>query len=219
MGPATRLVLARHGQAQCNVDGRVGGPITCTGLTDVGRAQVGKLAARLTAEQRDGPVFDALYTGPRRRLIETSRILAAGLGLTAVIDSGLDGPRHGDADGRLWQDVETAFRGAPHTHPDQPYAPGAETWNEYLHRAAEHLKALLDRHQGQTVLLAVHGETIQAACHLLLGLDSPSEATPSKVSFGTDHASLTRFVLGLDEFGNRGTTLMVLNDTTHLSRP
>ena len=35
----TRLVLVRHGEAECNVAGIVGGPQGCTGLTDLGRVQ------------------------------------------------------------------------------------------------------------------------------------------------------------------------------------
>ena len=47
MGVTSELLLTRHGQAQCNVAGVVGGPKTCTGLTDLGRRQVKGLATRL----------------------------------------------------------------------------------------------------------------------------------------------------------------------------
>ncbi|WP_346138435.1 histidine phosphatase family protein [Streptomyces coeruleofuscus] len=166
----TRLTIARHGQARCNVDGRVGGPRTCTGLTDHGRHQVELLAGRLAAQQHTGPAFDVLYAGSRLRLQESGRILANALGLTLVTELGLDGPRHGQADGQLWRDIESAFGGAPHTHPDQPYAPGSDTWNRYLTRATNHLAALIERHQGQSILLAAHSETTHAACHLLLNI-------------------------------------------------
>ncbi|MFF9624893.1 histidine phosphatase family protein [Streptomyces griseosporeus] len=212
-GTTTRLLLARHGQAECNVRGRVGGPKTCTGLTALGREQVARLAARLAAEQRDGRTVDVLCSGPRRRLAESGLILAAELGRTMVTEQGLDGPHHGEADGRLWSDVESAFGGAPHAHPDRPYAQGAEPWNDYLRRATAHLRTLLDHHRGQTLLLTVHGETVQAACHLLLDL---KPASSSHVTFRTDHASLTCFALGQDRFGNQTTTLVALNDTAHL---
>ncbi|NUL04761.1 histidine phosphatase family protein [Streptomyces lunaelactis] len=212
----TQLVIARHGQARCNVDGRVGGPKTCTGLTDLGRMQTEQLAVRLAAQHSTGKAFDALYAGPRLRLRESGQILAAALGLSLITDPGLDGPRHGQADGQLWYDVETAFHGAPHTHPDQPYAPGSDTWNSYLRRATVHLAALLERHQGQTILLAAHGETIHAACRLLLGL---GPQTSSRAGFGTDHASLTRFEHDRDRFGQSTWILAALNDTAHLHSP
>ncbi|EST35078.1 histidine phosphatase family protein [Streptomyces roseochromogenus] len=212
----TRLVLARHGEAQCNVDGLVGGPLTCTGLTVRGREQTRRLATRLTAEHRTGPGFDVLYAGPRARLQESGRILATALDLPLLTDPGLDGPRHGQADGRPWRDVEAEFQGRPAASPDLPWSPGSDTWNGYLLRAGRALTALLERHAGQSILLAGHGETIHAACHLLLEL-SPS--TSSRIDFGTEHACLTRFHLHHDPYGRRFWTLAALNDTAHLQQP
>ncbi|MFJ4778012.1 histidine phosphatase family protein [Streptomyces sp. NPDC088762] len=212
MTVTSALVIARHGEARCNVEGRVGGPKTCTGLTDLGRRQVAQLAARLAAEHRATP-FAAVYAGPRLRLRESGQILAAALDLPLVEDPGLDGPRHGEADGMAWREVEEAFGGAPHTHPDRPYAPGADSWNGYLTRATRYLAGLLEHAEGKRVLLAAHGETIHAACHHLLGI--PLAQAPY-IGFGTDHASLTRFQRQRDAYGNARWVLAALNDTTHL---
>ncbi|MFF1343762.1 histidine phosphatase family protein [Streptomyces sp. NPDC058290] len=216
MNATTRIVLTRHGQARCNVDGRLGGPKTCTGLTDLGRRQVGVLAERLASEHRAGPAFDVLYAGTRARLQESGRILAAALGLPLLTDPGLDGLDHGQGDGMLWSDVETAFHGAPHAHPDQPYAPGSDTWLGFLARGTGHLAALIERQRGRNVLIAAHGETIQAACHLLL--EVPHEASAHLV-FATGHACVTRFELHHDRFGQASWVLSAHNDTAHLSRP
>ncbi|MEN8655461.1 histidine phosphatase family protein [Streptomyces sp. 21So2-11] len=212
----TRLTIARHGQARCNVDGRVGGPKTCTGLTDHGRWQIELLAARLADQQRAGPAFDALHSGPRLRLQESGQILADALGLPLATDPGLDGPHHGQADGMLWHDVEDAFQGAPRTHPDRPYAPGSDTWNNYLTRATGHLATLLQRYEGRHVLLAAHGETIHAAYHLLLQV--PTE-TSAHTDLGTHHAGLTLFEHHHDPYGNQYWVLAYLNDTAHLNGP
>lgn len=59
----TELVFVRHGEARCNVDGRVGGPATCTGLTHLGYLQVQKAASQLAAEHRAHP-FTALCSKP-----------------------------------------------------------------------------------------------------------------------------------------------------------
>ncbi|MFF9851052.1 histidine phosphatase family protein [Streptomyces litmocidini] len=213
MTVTTELVIARHGEARCNVEGRVGGPKTCTGLTDAGRRQIEQLAARLAAEHRVGP-FAAVYAGPRLRLQETGRILAAALDLPLTDAPELDGPRHGEADGRTWREVEAAFGGAPHTHPEQPYALGSDSWNGYLTRATRYLADLLERNEGQRVLLAAHGETIHAACHLLLGI--PLDRAPG-IGFGTDHASLTRFKHQRDPYSHERWVLEALNDTAHLT--
>ncbi|MFI6149903.1 histidine phosphatase family protein [Streptomyces sp. NPDC051109] len=208
-----RLVIARHGQARCNVEGRVGGPKTCTGLTDLGRHQIERLAARLASAQDSEDRIDAVYAGPRRRLQESGRILASALAVPLITDPGLDGPRHGQADGMLWREIEAAFRGPPQTHPDRPYAPGAEPWNSYLTRATRHLTGLLEHADGRHVLLAAHGETLHAACHLLLGI--PLSQSPA-IGFGTSHAGLTRFERHQDSYGNTRWFLAALNDTAHL---
>ncbi|MFF0558416.1 histidine phosphatase family protein [Streptomyces sp. NPDC004266] len=210
----TRLVIARHGEARCNVEGRVGGPKTCTGLTDLGRHQIERLAARLAAAQGTEERIDAVCAGPRRRLQESGLLLSAALDLPLVTDQGLDGPRHGQADGLPWREVESAFQGPPQTHPDRPYAPGAEPWNSYLARATRHLSGLLDRHEGQHILLAAHGETLYAACHLLLGI--PVSRSPA-IGFGTSHAGLTRFERRQDGYHHTRWVLAVLNDTAHLN--
>ncbi|WP_328929727.1 histidine phosphatase family protein [Streptomyces sp. NBC_00190] len=212
----TRLVIARHGEARCNTAGRVGGPKTCTGLTDAGRFQIERLAARLAAEQDAGNPVGAVYAGPRRRLQESGRLLADGLGLPLLTDPGLDGPRHGQADGMLWREVEASFRGAPYAHPNRPCAPDAEPWNSYLTRVTRHLAGLLERHDGGHVLLAAHGETLHAVCRLLLGI--PVSRSPV-MGFGATHAGLTRFELRRDDFGDTRWILAVLNDTAHLRGP
>ncbi|WP_112136090.1 histidine phosphatase family protein [Glycomyces dulcitolivorans] len=207
----TELVLVRHGQAECNAVGVVGGPATCTGLTDLGRRQVHAAATRLAREHAKAP-FTALYAGPRRRLQETGRLFANALGLDLTILDGLDGPIHGEADGRPWLDVKTDARGGPHAHPDQPWAPGSDTWNGYLHRAGRHLADLLEQHDGDRVLFAAHGETIQAL-HSLLFETRPGLQTGLTV----DHASLTRWQRNTDRFDQRRWLMHSHNDTSHLA--
>ncbi|GAA2411152.1 histidine phosphatase family protein [Nonomuraea africana] len=207
----TELLFVRHGQAQCNADGVVGGPRTCTGLTDLGRRQVTLAADRLAAAHRAHP-FTHLYAGPRQRLRESGQILADALGLPLIIGNTLDGPRHGDADGKPWYEVKTAFRGGPHAHPDQPWAPGSDTWNGYLQRAGTVVASLIRDHQGARVLLAAHGETVLAAHTLLLHLPPGLTA-----GFTVDHASITHWQLHRNRFNDERWMLHSHNDTAHLA--
>lgn len=206
----TELVLVRHGQAQCNVDGVVGGPRTCTGLTDLGRAQIRAAAERLAIEHSVAP-FTALYAGPRPRLRETADILGAALGLTPRVTAGLDGPIHGDADGEAWHQVKTVADGGPHAHPDRPWAEGSDTWNDYLKRAGAFLQALIDQHEGEHLVFAAHGETILALHTLLLEL-RPGLQT----GFTVDHGSVTRWQHHVNRLGQRRWLLDHHNDTAHL---
>jgi probable phosphoglycerate mutase len=209
----TELVIARHGEAVCNTTGTVGGDRGCTGLTHRGRRQAHLLANRLADEHRDRP-YDVLYTTPRLRVHQTADIIATQLDLTATIEPDLRGPDHGDADGKQWHDIKTAFGGPPQHDPDQPYAPGSETWNQYLQRATTTLRTILDQHHGQRILIVGHGETIEAA-HTLL-LDLPTQAS-RRLGFVTDHASLTHWQQHINRFGRRVWMLAAHNDTAHLA--
>ncbi|MFI0743282.1 histidine phosphatase family protein [Streptomyces sp. NPDC021100] len=206
----TELVFVRHGEAQCNVDGLVGGPSTCTGLTDRGYAQVKRTTVRLAAEHHVKP-FDALYAGPRIRLRQTGEIISQALRISLIIDDRLDGPAHGAADGRPWAEVKTAADGGPHAHPDTPWAAGSDTWNGYLERAARSLKELAEQHEGERILFAAHGETVIAAHTLLLGIPLGSPA-----GFTVSHGSITRWQHHLNRLGQRRWMLDRHNDTEHL---
>jgi probable phosphoglycerate mutase len=208
----TELVLVRHGEANNNRAGIVGGERGCTGLSPQGRDQVRKLANRLGAEHHDQP-FTAFYGSPRRRVQETTAILNSSLPLGVHLLDDLRGPDHGDADGRPWHDVKTTFGGPPQHRPDSPYANGSETWNGYLTRATATLRGILHRHTGERILIAAHGETVEAAHGLFL--QTPETARPG-IGFVTDHASITRWQLHINRFDRHVWMLVAHNDTHHL---
>lgn len=212
MAVITTVVITRHGEARCNVTRVVGGDRGCTGLTDLGRHQVERLAGRLKVEER----CDVLYATSRRRTQDSAEILAYTLELPVRTEPALTGPRHGAADGRPWDEVKATFGGPPHSDPDRPYATGAEPWNQYLARAAAALDAIVQRHHGQRILIAGHGETIDAAAMLFLGL-APGFSTWT--GFATDHAALTRWELHRNRLGQERWLLAAHNDTRHLAGP
>jgi len=212
----TRLVLARHGQAHCNVRGIIGGPRGCTGLTDRGYQQARRLADRLYADHADAPIA-AVYTTPLRRARETADVVGDRLGLPVVTLDELREPDYGDADGTAWADVVAAFGRIPAQHPDQPIALGAEPWSAYLQRITTTLRDILARHSGTTVLIIGHGETVTAAAHLFLDLATDLRAS---AAFAVHYASITRWeqqplAWTRPEVGWRW-TLLTHNDTAHL---
>lgn len=207
----TELVFVRHGQARCNVDGLVGGPRTCTGLTNLGHAQIEQAARRLTTEHLNKP-FDMVYTGPRIRLVQTGEIIAQTLQIPLHIDDRLDGPVHGDADGQPWDAVKTAADGGPHAHPDTPWAVGSDTWNGYLRRAGQKLSQLVKENEGKRVVFAAHGETVIVAHTLFLDIPVGSPA-----GFTHNHASITRWQHHRNRLGQTRWMLDRHNDIEHLS--
>lgn len=205
------LVFVRHGQAQCNADGLVGGPRTCTGLTNLGYAQAEQAARRLATEHLKKP-FDMVYAGPRIRLVQTGEIIAQTLQIPLHFDDRLDGPVHGDADGKPWDAVKTAANGGPHAHPDTPWAAGSDTWNGYLKRASKNLSQLIEENKGKRIVFAAHGETVITAHTLLLDIPIGSPA-----GFTHNHASITRWQHHRNRLGQTRWMLDRHNDTEHLS--
>lgn len=210
MAVITTLTLTRHGEAHCNVAGLAGGERTCTGLTERGRAQVRLLAQRLRGQEP----ADVLYSAPRQRARESAQILSDALGLPVQLEARLSGPDHGLGDGRPWTEIKAAFGGPAQSDPDRPYAPGSETWNQYLARAGAVLTQVMRQHQGQRILVAGHGETVDAAATVLLGLP-PGSCT--RVGFEAGHASVTRWHMQRNRYGQELWILAALNDTSHLA--
>lgn len=206
----TELILARHGEAACNVSGLIGGPGTCTGLTGRGHQQVAQLGQRLADED---PI-DVLYTSPRLRTQNTAAILATALNLPPRTDPELRGLDHGTADGHDWSTIKARFGGRPQYRPAVAIADGAEPWNTYLTRTAAALQNLLDRHTGQRILVAAHGETIEAAFAWFLTQPLTEHEAPGLV---TSHACLTRWQYHINRFGHAVWMLASHNDTQHLA--
>jgi probable phosphoglycerate mutase len=174
---ATRIVLVRHGEAVCNINGVVGGARGCTGLTELGREQVAAVADRLavTGELRG---TEALYSSTLPRAIETAELLRPFLGdgrLTITQDRALRELDPGQADALTWQQVIEQF-GVPEwdTDPGCLIAPGGESWTGFVTRVAGAMQALADRHPGQLVVAAVHAGVIEAA--MISFLQIPPEA-------------------------------------------
>lgn len=182
--PAT-LIIARHGEAHCNLDQTIGGPLGCRGLTDRGRVQVRQLATRLCDQY---PGVYTIYASPLRRAAESAAIIGCVLGIPVTLDEDLREQDYGEADGRTWADAVAAFGAIPALEPDRPLAPGGETWRAYLQRATAALIRILDRHPGQRILVIGHGETADAAFHLFLRLPAASRA---HAAFALHHAAVS----------------------------
>lgn len=192
---ATRVVLIRHGQAVCNVEGIVGGPKGCHGLSELGRRQAAALAERLveTGELREA---SALYSSVLPRAVETAALLRHAIGPVGSppeteqqVD--LSELHPGEADAMTWQEVIDAF-GVPDWDVDQtiPIAPHGESWATFVPRASGAVRAIAERHPGQQVVLAVHAGVIEATMIAFLGI-GPEASRRGWLRI--QHASLTEW--------------------------
>jgi probable phosphoglycerate mutase len=172
----SRIVLVRHGEAECNRNRVVGGRKGCTGLTDLGRRQVGELADRLY-ESGELRKATALYASVLPRAVETAERLrpVVGPGPTALgkvrEDCDLCELHPGDCDGMVWEDVVDTF-GVPDwdRDPSVPIAPGGESWTEFIVRASDAVRRIVEEHPGELVVAAVHAGVIEASMIRFLGI-------------------------------------------------
>lgn len=210
----TRLVLVRHGESQVAVDRVVGGLLSCTGLSDLGRRQADALRARLAATRELEPV-DALYASTMPRARETAEIIAPALGgLPVFEDAGLCERHPGAADGMPWDDAIAQFgTDAWDDDPHLPFSPGGESWAEFYQRVSSTLERLATNHGNHTVVVACHGGVVDVVLRVMLGA-----RMNGGFELATDNTSMTEFVL-VPERGDRSARwrLVRYNDAAHLA--
>ncbi len=169
--PATRLILVRHGESNATANRVIGGPRTCSGLSALGRDQAQRLRDRLraTGELK----LDALYASQYPRAQETAQtLLGAFPGLEMQIDAGFGEHDPGpDCDGLSYDDF-VARHGSGHDwrNPFAETFPGGETVAEFHFRVGTATHSLVERHVGQTVLVACHGGVVDCLMRQLLHL-------------------------------------------------
>ena len=187
----TRLVLVRHGESQTSVSRSIGGPRSCTGLSELGRRQCERLAARLA---ETGELAGAvLYASTYARARETAELLAPAIGAAEVhVDAGFGEHDPGpDCDGLTFEEF-IERHGMPDWEAD-PHAvtfPGGETIAELHHRVGMALRDVVARHPGETIVVCCHGGVVNAV--LRIALRAPAVGD---FELFTTNASLTELAL------------------------
>lgn len=204
-----RLVFVRHGDAHAGFHGAISGPLSCKGLTDLGRSQAAALRDQLAS---DGlPDVDVLLTSKLPRAIETAEIIAPALGFDSVRqDCDLCEVHTGDADGVDWSDYAKVFGPLDmHAEPDTPFAPGGDSWNSFHARVDDTMQRLADEHPSRTVMAVSSAGVIAASLRLRFG--GPSLAGPRLVPRNT---GLTEWEFDDD---TKEWTLHSFDETRHLA--
>jgi probable phosphoglycerate mutase len=208
--PSTHLVLVRHGEADCNVRSVIGGHLGCTGLSPLGVAQAEALRARweATGEMRDASAF---YASVLPRAIQTAEIIAPALGdLELRTDCDLCEMHPGECDGMTWQEFARLYPTPDFSvEPDRPLSPGGESWSGLLRRVDTILRALADRHAGETIVITCHGGVVNASLVAFLGLAHDG----TRLDLRTRNTSITEW-----EREDGRWRLLRYNDSAHLAR-
>ncbi|MGH9183426.1 MAG: histidine phosphatase family protein [Acidimicrobiales bacterium] len=207
----TRLVLVRHGESQAQVNRVVGGPTGCSGLSELGRRQVGALARRWEAA---GMAADRLLSSTLPRAVETAELLAPVLGgLVVETEEELCEMVPGECDGITWDDYLERYAVDVRADPYAPLSPGGESLAEFNLRVGRVLHRIAVDHTGRTVVVVCHGGIVDGSLSCFLGLP-----TQRARSFGTrcDNAGVTEWWAEIGEGHPLGWTLHRYNDTAHL---
>lgn len=193
-----QLVLVRHGETEHNVLGIAQGWQDSV-LSEKGRSQVAKLAARLETFGAD-----AIYSSPLSRALATAEAIRSVTGLEITVLDELKEMNYGGWEGRNFLDVRKTEEEHYRRWVDDPAwpCPGGESHNDVLERMNRAFEVV--RGARRPVVVA-HGTAIRIGATALLG---------APVSFARhlaqDNASINLFVWR----GGR-CVLKTWNDTSH----
>jgi probable phosphoglycerate mutase len=209
----THLYLIRHGESVSNVEPIVGGMRGDAGLTATGITQAERLRDRLAATGEIAA--DVLISSTLPRARQTAEIIAPALKLPILWNDEVQEIRPGEADGLSNADFEARY-GRPDfvNDPYREFAPGGESWAQFMLRVATTLTRITREHTGKTVVIVCHGGVIDGSFQALMGL---SALLMTAVEFSTRNTAITHW-----QHRQRGERpprwrLVRYNDDTHLS--
>ena len=206
---STRLVLIRHGESRATVEKFLGGPRSCTGLTEFGRSQSVALRDRLVRGHDVSAT--ALVSSNFPRATETASIIAPALGsLQMDVDSGWGEHDPGpECDGLSYADFVQRF-GQPRWDgdPHDTIYPGGETIAQFHDRIMETVQRTVRNNVGGAVVVACHGGVIDAVLRNTLHMHQTG-----KFEMFTINTSITELV----HVQGSKWRLIRYNDAAHLA--
>jgi probable phosphoglycerate mutase len=212
---AAELFIVRHADAIPEED-----EIIPSGIyDDLPLSRTGRKQAQALAERLGGLSFDALYSSPLRRCLETAAPLAERLRMTPIIAEGLKEIKLGNIhplpeDGQDLAGLTKALqerqldivRIAGETgHWDA--IPDSEQSIAFRRRVVQTLDEIVSKHIGQRILALAHGGVINAYIAEVLGLEKDFFFPAANTSITIVRAS------------EKHRVLYVLNDIGHIMRP
>jgi broad specificity phosphatase PhoE len=150
----TTVFLIRHGESNYNREGRIQGDSDFAKLTEHGVVQSELLKKRLDKER-----FDAMYSSPLRRAMESSHIVRP-KGMDILIDEDLKERNFGELEGKIWEHMEEQ---RPDVYNEYRVSKGlsgvkgAEGSEELQKRAWTCFREIVKENQGEKILVVTHG--------------------------------------------------------------
>jgi broad specificity phosphatase PhoE len=162
-----KIFLLRHAQTAWSLSGQHTGK-TDIELTDAGRGEAAAIAP-LIRGLLDGAEFDAIYTSPRSRALQTLELALGTRPAPIIVTDLLAEVDYGRYEGLTADQIRKLV-------PDWTFwthdCPGGETVAEVGARADQFIASLRERHAGHTVCAVSHGHMIRILAARLLGLEA-----------------------------------------------
>ncbi len=199
----TRIILVRHGQTPWNKDK------IFRGSRDIPLNDQGREEARLAGEWLKGEAIHAAYCSPLSRARATGEAIARHHGLQVKDLPGLTDLFYGDWESLPLTEVKVKYADLYRQWETAPHAvrfPQGETLDEVKARAMAAVQGVVQRHSGQTVLLAAHRAVNKVLIAAFIGLDNSHFWR-----LGQDTTAVNRF-----DWTGHTWQIMGLNDTCHL---
>ena len=200
-----RIILIRHGETEWNREGRIQGYHGDSRLTENGRAQAQKLAARLASEE-----VGALYSSDSERARQTAAPIVAVLRMVAVYDTALRERNYGEFEGWTYADLE---RERPEAYSkfrsrDPGYAPpGGESGAQFSARILAALERVAKSAAGRQAAVVTHGGVLGVIHRHVNGA-----APDSRRDYSLHNASINRLLYAGDAW-----SIEAWGDVAHLS--
>ena len=157
-----RIYLARHGQTDWNVEGRIQGG-TDTALNDTGRRQAQDLKTRLA-----GIRFEGIYSSTLRRSRETAEIVHGQTPVTSM--SGLGERRFGKFEGTLTSDPQSGPEFQRRIWIPDDSLDGGESLNTFRDRVRTAVETIRKQHANGSILIVGHSYTNRMILSVIFGL-------------------------------------------------
>lgn len=201
----TTLIFIRHGECEGNraglFRGRIDFPLNKNGI---------RQAEALREEIRRFKI-DVVYTSPLSRALKTAEIIGEPHGLTPVVEEGFNNITLGLWEGRVKSEVEREYPREWRiwvTVPEELDLPGLERLEDVKERAYSALLKILERHEGEVIAIVTHRAVLKPLFAAMFEVKKPYFW---KFHFDTASYSV------VEHRRERGFTLVLLNETKHLS--
>jgi alpha-ribazole phosphatase len=209
----TLVYLVRHGETPWNVERRFQGQLNVE-LSPAGLEQANAVAAWLAGR----PVqFSAIYSSDLKRAAETAAVIGERVGKVPQLDPRLREINVGEWTGLLADEVEQKYPGALmewHERIDRYTIPGGESIPTVQKRLLAAYRALLDRHDGEAIIIVSHGAALSALLVALHDWDLVEAWHSRKTRMGNTGVTVVTF-----DHASSSHDLLALNLSEHLREP